>query len=202
VNIALVVICAYLLGCFTTGYYLVRLLTGRDIRDLSSGNAGSRNVGRLLGTRGFVLTFIGDSGKGMLAVWVVQLLGGEHLLQLVALTAVTAGHIWPLQLQFRGGKGFATYAGGMLLLDPLLLALGLLTCGGLYPLVRRTTMTGLASLALSPLVMAAVRARSNRPVLSADLYLYSLLVVTVLYAHRSNIRSFFSPDDSTEDRPC
>ena len=41
---------SYLLGCFTTGYYLVRLQTGQDIRDVSSGNVGSRNVGRLLGT--------------------------------------------------------------------------------------------------------------------------------------------------------
>ena len=51
---------AYLLGCFCTGYYLVRLLKGLDIRALFSGNVGSRNVGRLLGAKGFVVTLTGD----------------------------------------------------------------------------------------------------------------------------------------------
>jgi glycerol-3-phosphate acyltransferase PlsY len=190
-NTALVIISAYLLGCFTTGYYLVRLLTGQDIRSLSSGNLGSRNVGRLLGAKGFILTFLGDAGKGALAVGVVQMLGGNHLMQLVALTAVTAGHIWPLQLHFRGGKGFATLAGGLLLLDPLILLLGLLLCAMLYPLIRRTTMTGLIALALTPLIMSVVRVRGNQSFSAADFLLYCLLVLMVLGAHRSNILDYF-----------
>ncbi len=72
----LIVLGSYLLGCFTTGYYLVRLLSGQDIRAVSSGNVGSRNVGRLLGPKGFILTFIGDAGKVMLAVWLAHRLGG------------------------------------------------------------------------------------------------------------------------------
>jgi glycerol-3-phosphate acyltransferase PlsY len=69
IHAALAIIITYLLGCFNTGYYLVRMMTGQDIRTLASGGTGSRNVGRLLGTRGFFLTLIGDAGKGMAAVW-------------------------------------------------------------------------------------------------------------------------------------
>lgn len=190
-NTAIIILSAYLLGCFTTGYYLVRLLTGQDIRVLSSGNVGSRNVGRLLGAKGFIITFIGDAGKGMLALWLTRQLGGDYFMQLISLTAVTAGHIWPIQLRCRGGKGFATFAGGLLLLDPLILLAGLLLCAVIYPLVRRTTKTGLIALAFSPVVMILDRLRANQALLSADLALYVLLVVMVLFAHRSNIRAEF-----------
>src|ERR1035441_2499722 len=60
---------AYALGCFTTGYYLVRWRTGQDVREVGSGSVGARNVGRLLGRQGFLATMLCDFGKGMLAVW-------------------------------------------------------------------------------------------------------------------------------------
>jgi len=183
---------SYLLGCFTTGYYLVRFFTGEDIRAVASGNAGSRNAGRLLGTRGFVLTFIGDAGKGSLAVWLAWYLGGGQLLATAALLAVTAGHIWPLQLGFRGGKGFATLAGGLLLLYPQLLVLGLALCALLYPLLRRTTMTGLAALACTPLLLVMACLWEKMPLPIPELTLYCLLVLLVLYAHRTNIREGLS----------
>jgi len=179
---------SYLLGCFTTGYYLVRLLTGEDIRAVSSGNVGSRNVGRRLGTKGFVLTFIGDAGKGLLAVYLARHLGGGQLLATAALTAATAGHIWPLQLRFRGGEGFATFGGGLLLLYPQLMLLGLVLCAPLYLLLRHTTITGLAALTCTPLLLAAMRLWKGTPLPAADFTLYCLLVLLVLYGHRDNIR--------------
>ena len=63
---------AYFIGCFTTGYYLVRLRTGKDIREMGSGSAGARNVGRFLGKSGFFLTMLGDFIKGALAVWLAR----------------------------------------------------------------------------------------------------------------------------------
>jgi glycerol-3-phosphate acyltransferase PlsY len=187
----LIVPISYLLGCFTTGYYLVRLASGQDVRNLSSGNPGSRNVGRLLGARGFILTFIGDAGKGVLAVYLAGRLGGGQLLATAALVAVTAGHIWPLQLRLRGGKGFATFAGGMLLLYPLLLLYGLALCALLYPLLRRTTVTGLAALSFTPLLLAIMELSRGGPLQLPELALYSLLVLLVLYAHRTNILNEF-----------
>jgi glycerol-3-phosphate acyltransferase PlsY len=194
----LVIFLSYLLGCFTTGYYLVRLATGQDIRTLASGNVGSRNVGRILGAKGFILTFIGDAGKGLLAVYLVQRMGGGQLLATAALIAVTAGHVWPVQMRFRGGKGFATYAGGMLILYPLVLLLGLALCGLLYPLLRRTTLTGLAALAVTPLLLVIIQLRGEVPLALPELILYSLLVLQVLYAHRTNIHEGFKSSAAKE----
>jgi len=190
----LVIIIAYLLGCFTTGYYLVRMMTGQDIRTMASGGAGSRNVGRFLGAKGFVLTLIGDAGKGMAAVWLARYLALDHWQLFVVLLAVTAGHIWPAQLGFRGGKGFATLAGGLILLAPTLFLAGLLLSLVFLLVVRRTTKAGLLALACSPAIMAIERSRSGQSWFSPELCIYCLLVVMVLYAHRSNIRKeFFRP---------
>ena len=102
-----VFLAAYALGCFTTGYYLVRLRLGQDIHDSGSGSVGARNVGRLLGWRGFLLTVLGDFGKGALAVWAARHFTMDDRLVLLAMLAVVAGHVWPMQLRFRGGKGMA-----------------------------------------------------------------------------------------------
>jgi glycerol-3-phosphate acyltransferase PlsY len=188
----LLICSSYLLGCFNTGYYLVRLLTGRDIRTIASGGTGSRNVGRLLGSRGFVLAFIGDAGKGALVVWLALHSGIIPWLPYAALLAVIAGHIWPFQLDWRGGKGFASFAGGLMLLDPRLLLAGFLLSLLFLALLRRTTMSGLLALACSPLIMAIGSARSGLPWLSTEFALYCLIVIIVLFAHRSNIaRDFF-----------
>ena len=182
------ILLAYLLGCINTGYYLVRLVARRDIRTVVSGNSGSRNVGRLLGTWGFVVTFLGDAGKGAAVVWCVHHTGGGHLLATFALLAVTAGHIWPVQLGFRGGKGFATFAGGMVILEPSVLIVGLVLCAVAYPLVRSTTRTGLLSLACSPLIFMLVRLRGDAPPATPDFVVYCILAGLVLFAHRANIR--------------
>lgn len=186
-----VITSSYILGCINTGYYLVRLLTGQDIRTTVSGGTGSRNVGRLLGAKGFVITLVGDSGKGALAVWLALHSDTFPWLPHAALLAVIVGHIWPLQLACRGGKGFATFAGGMILLSPKLLLAGLFISLLFLAILRRTTMSGLLALACSPVIMAIGYTRSGLPWLSNEFALYCLIVAIVLYAHRSNIRRDF-----------
>jgi glycerol-3-phosphate acyltransferase PlsY len=187
---ALAMLAAYLLGCFNSGYYLVRFRAGQDIRTLASGGTGSRNVGRLLGAKGFVITFIGDAGKGVLAVWLGGYLGLAQWQLLALLLVVVVGHIFPVQLGFRGGKGFATLAGGLLLLAPCLLLAGFLLSVMFLSIVQRTTMAGLLGLACSPLLMALDLHRHDQPWLESGFIIYLILVILILYAHRSNIRDY------------
>lgn len=186
----LAVILAYALGCLCFGYYLTRLLTGQDIRDLGSGNAGSRNVGRIAGKKGFALTFVGDAGKGVLAVMLARYLSGVESVSYMALLAVVAGHIWPVQLGFKGGKGMATMAGGLAVLNPLLFVAALFTCGVMLLFVRSATKAGIIATALLPVILLSLQLRGG------NLSIAGLLVVcamagVVLYAHRTNIGQEF-----------
>lgn len=179
---------AYLLGCCTTGYYLVRSRTGQDIRELGSGSVGARNVSRVLGWSGFVVTLLGDFTKGAFAVWGARLLSNDPHLADFAMLAVVAGHIWPAQLRFRGGKGMATSLGALCVFDfHLALAFGFLFGIG-FALMRKTILPGLFAFACLPLVSAWF---ALSPGSSADypgkVLTISVLTSIVLLAHRRNL---------------
>ena len=110
---------AYVLGCVVGAYYVVRLRAGHDVRATGSGTAGARNVLRSGDRTSAALTLLWDLIKGGLAVFVAQRLGGSDLAIAVACVAVVAGHVWPAQLQFHGGKGVAAAIGATLAANPL-----------------------------------------------------------------------------------
>jgi len=112
---------AYGLGCFNAAYYLLRWHDGRDIRRLGSGNAGARNLGRVLGRGAFALVFVLDAAKGLVAVAAAMALAPPTVP--VCAVAVTLGHIFPAQLEWRGGKGVATAIGATAMLDLEVVAL-------------------------------------------------------------------------------
>jgi glycerol-3-phosphate acyltransferase PlsY len=116
---------AYLLGCLNTGYYLVRLLRGEDIRRQYSGTAGARNAGRILGTWGFATVLACDMLKGAVGVFAARALGMDSKLIPWVIPALVAGHLWPVQLRFKGGKGLAVSGGALPVYDPFLFL-----CGG------------------------------------------------------------------------
>src|ERR1051326_7787732 len=129
---ATVAIVSYLLGSIPFGYILVRLFLKTDVRTLGSGNIGATNVGRT-GHRGLAIaTLLLDAGKGSLAVWHAEYAARHHLigeghspdvpwpLVLGAMAAMFAvlGHVFPIWLKFKGGKGVATAVGAFALLAP------------------------------------------------------------------------------------
>jgi glycerol-3-phosphate acyltransferase PlsY len=179
---------AYFLGCLVAGYYLVRFVAHRDIRKDGSGNAGARNAGRLLGAWGFVTVFLWDFGKGAVAVWLARRFTASESLALFALLAVTAGHLWPAQINFQGGKGVSTSLGALLAYD-WRIALTFAAAAALaWLLLRRLTLGGLVAFALLPLMALAWRQSPES--------IWGLLLVTalVLFAHRMNLKAvFFNP---------
>ena len=172
---------AYALGCFTTGYYLVRFRTGQDIRELGSGNAGAKNVGRVLGKTGFFLTLLGDVGKGALVIWAARHFTNDPRWIALAALAVVAGHVWPLQLFFRGGKGMATSLGALLIFDyHFALAFVLFFAAG-YALLRKAVLPGLFAFACLPALCLYGEPNSART------FGVSMLAIMVLFAHRKNL---------------
>ncbi len=118
---------SYLLGSIPFGYILVRLVRGEDVRKLGSGNIGATNVARSSPALG-VATLLLDALKGFLAVFLTHLLfGGPVLYMFVAGLFAIVGHLFPVWLKFRGGKGVATGLGAFLILTPkaMLVMLGI-----------------------------------------------------------------------------
>ena len=119
---------AYLLGSIPFGFLLVWLVRNQDIRSQGSGNIGATNVMRS-GAKGLgLLTFVLDGSKGYAAVIVAEMLSRHQVnLAILAALLVVIGHMFPVWLQFRGGKGVATAFGAFLALCPwaALAALGI-----------------------------------------------------------------------------
>lgn len=173
---------AYGLGCIAFGYYWVWLTLRQDIRSIGSGGTGATNVGRLLGFKGFFITLLLDGAKGSFAVIAARWMAPDSSLPVLALICVVVGHIWPIQLQFRGGKGVATLLGGIAALD----ASVLMVLGGLFALMRLLMksykLAGLAAFAALPAVLQLL---SYPPGKVAGL---SLLVGMILWTHRTFLR--------------
>jgi glycerol-3-phosphate acyltransferase PlsY len=121
----IIVVVAYLLGSVPSGYVLVRLFRHQDIRQTGSGNIGATNVLRSGGKGLAAATFLMDMLKGCAAVWLGGAMGGwlapgaapDDMRALAALVAVL-GHIFPVWLGFKGGKGVATGFGVFLVASP------------------------------------------------------------------------------------
>ena len=119
-TIFLTIFCSYLAGSIPFGYLIGRW-NGKDIRTLGSGNIGATNVTRVIGKGWGRLCFALDFLKGFLPVLTVKLLTGSTLYAAIAVFCTVIGHMLPVWLKFKGGKGVSTAAGGLLAFSPLAL---------------------------------------------------------------------------------
>jgi glycerol-3-phosphate acyltransferase PlsY len=176
------IVTSYVLGCFTAGYYWTRWKTGQDIRSLGSGNVGARNVGRVVGRGGFLITFLLDFAKGVLAVAGATYfkLGPEAMI--ASMVAVAAGHNWPVQLHFKGGKGIAVSLGALLAYDPFIVLCLVVIFLPVFAVVRMFTLSGMLAFTLAPLggFLCGLEKEGVAAV--------SILAVLALVTHRRNIR--------------
>jgi len=105
---------AYFLGSISSAYLITLWKKGIDIREVGSGNAGARNVGRVLGPNYLIAVACFDMVKGIVPVMIAHHLNVSPTVLILTAMAVVSGHNWPIFLRFRGGNGLAT-AGGILL---------------------------------------------------------------------------------------
>lgn len=129
-KLIVVIIIGYLLGSIPWGFLIGRWVSKVDIRDFGSGKTGTTNVLRTSGKKAAFVVMILDVFKGALAVVIAGLLFGKnHVVignvalgmltaQVLAALAAMAGHNWPIFLKFRGGRGVATFFGGLIALCP------------------------------------------------------------------------------------
>lgn len=180
----LLLVFAYLLGSIPFGLLFTRLAKKGDIRQKGSGNIGATNVLRVHGKAMGALTLIADLGKGVIVLGVMKVYAPS--LQYWAAILVVMGHNFPSWLKFKGGKGVATYAGALMMLNwPLgLLAAG---CWGVGVAVTRiSSLSALIASFIAPLI--AYFGLCNWPLFYATFALSTLIWVR----HISNIKRLLS----------
>jgi glycerol-3-phosphate acyltransferase PlsY len=172
-------IVGYLLGSIPFGLILTRLAGTGDIRSLGSGNIGATNVLRT-GRRGLAAaTLLGDMLKGAVAVLVMKNVGGTDP-ALAAGFAAVLGHVFPVWLNFKGGKGVATYIGVLIAVSwPVALSFCIvwIVVAGLF---RYSSLAGLIATLVTPALLW-VFVRGN-----AD-WVFAILTALVWFMHRGNI---------------
>ena len=174
--------CAYLLGAVPFGLLIGKLFGGRDVRQSGSGNIGATNVARTFGALAGLLTLTLDLSKGMLSAWAGASLRGSVSDACVAGFSAILGHMFPVYLGFRGGKGVATGLGVFLILDPRATSGAALVFAAATAITRRVSLGSiLASLTL-PLLLH-LRGAPSSILLTA--WATSLLI---LLRHRENLR--------------
>jgi glycerol-3-phosphate acyltransferase PlsY len=171
---ALAVTCvAFLLGSFPSGVVLTRLLTGRDVRGLGSGNIGAANAVRVGGFKVGAAVALADILKGVVAVLLGRWVGlGSSQVALVAFAAVL-GHDFSLFLRFKGGKGVATTLGVALVLAPLATTLAMITWLVVLLPWRISSLASLLALALLPVYVWLTGGSSPYVIVTLLLFLLS-----------------------------
>jgi glycerol-3-phosphate acyltransferase PlsY len=187
------VVCAYLLGSISFAVITSRLFALPDPRTYGSHNPGATNVLRSGNKWAAILTLLGDAAKGWLAVWVAQYFEpptGNSLLVVAVAFAVFLGHLFPVFLRFKGGKGVATALGVLLALNAWL---GLAVLASWLLIIMVSRLSSLAAL------LAAVSA----PIFAMALALPSEYVLTVVgislllfWRHRGNIKNLLAGKES------
>jgi glycerol-3-phosphate acyltransferase PlsY len=198
---AAIVLLAYLLGSIPFGYLLVRLFVGGDVRETGSGGTGATNVTRRAGKGVGVLTLLLDLLKGTAAVLVGRALlgvgGGGQWWVCAAGAAAVLGHVFPVWLKFRGGKGVATGLGVFLVLAPIATLCAAVVFVFVVWLWRYVSLGSIVAAALLPVVVwslstLGIGERAPRPLLVLSILGAALIV----FMHRANVGRLLRGEES------
>lgn len=198
---AAIVLIAYLLGSIPFGYLLVRLFVGGDVRKSGSGGTGATNVSRRAGKGVGVLTLLLDLLKGSAAVLIAKsLLDASETADwwvCAAGAAAVLGHVFPVWLRFRGGKGVATGLGVFLPLAPLATLSALFVFILVVWLWRYVSLGSMAAASVLPLAVWSLSAlgvsdRAPNPLLALSILGAALIV----FMHRANIGRLLRGEES------
>ena len=177
----LVVAASYLAGAVPFAHLVARRRGGVDVRHAGSGNVGATNVLRLAGGPLAGLVLVLDVGKGAVAVLAARALGADEAGQAAAGAAAVVGHVWPVWLGFRGGKGVAVAGGAFAVLAPAATAMA----GALFVVVvaftRYVSLGSLAAAAAQPLLVLAAGESAGTAAAAAAV---AMLIVA---RHRANL---------------
>ena len=197
----LCLVVGYLFGLFQTAYFYGKL-HGIDIREHGSGNAGTTNTLRVLGTKAGVIVLVGDILKCMIAIFLCRyVFSASHpdmvyLLQMYTAAGVILGHNFPFYMHFKGGKGIAATAGLILSFHPYFIPMGVIIFFGIFFTTHYVSLGSLLVYAgfMIEIIICGQTGAFHMPQTSLnEMYVIAaLLTVMAYYKHRENIKRLLS----------
>ena len=186
-KVELIIIISYLLGSIPFGFLLTRIFLKKDIREIGSGNIGATNALRTGNKSIGYATLILDIIKAVIPVIFVKVYFIEYLY--IASLSVFLGHVFPVWLKFKGGKGVATYVGILCCIDIYL--------GVAFGVVWFTTFLIFKYSSLSSLIGSLSIPIINFFILKSDvIFFFIIMFVLIFYTHRENIKRLLNRNES------
>lgn len=206
IHTSLIVVVSYLLGSIPFGYLLVRIFRGQDVRQTGSGNIGATNVART-GSKGLaVATLLLDALKGYLAVAHVFFFAAHHpenlpdygahsvyILAALAGFCAILGHMFPVWLRFKGGKGVATAVGAFLGLAPLAVAVVLAVFVAIVATTRFVSLGSIVGAIAFPFAAWWLNPQTRSASIMLFIAASSLLIIV---RHKDNIRRLLAGNEN------
>lgn len=179
----IVILLSYLIGSFSSAFFIGKTFLKIDIREFGSGNAGATNAIRVMGKKLGIATFVLDVFKGMLAVLISRAILGYNGGYIGGILAVI-GHNWPILIGFRGGKGVATSL-GVILMFHWPTAIICVVLGMIVSLITRFVSLGsIVFLSTTPIVNALITPKFNKSFFITTL----ILALFSIYRHKANFQ--------------
>ena len=186
-NITLVILYSYLLGSIPFGLIYAKIAGLGDVRNIGSGNIGATNVLRTGNKQVAAYTLLSDIAKGSIAVLITNKFFSEY--GLLSFLIVYLGHIFPVWLKFKGGKGVATFIGGILITNYILGLVFLITWGVIAKVFKISSLSAIIAFIVT-LVITFVFYDFNLTLLMFFFTVFSI------YTHRDNIKRIISGEES------
>ena len=194
IQLAIAVVIAYLIGSIPTGYIVVKLFTGQDIRQVGSGSTGATNVKRVMGKNWFFAVMLLDALKGALPVVLAKIFTtafvSTGLIPVLCAVAVILGHSKSIFLKFTGGKSVASGVGTIIALNWQVGLLIAVIWGAVTYTTRYVSVGSIIALSISPLLMYFF----HEPVAYIAYALIAAAYVT--YLHRENIKRLLKGEEN------
>ena len=185
-EVLVIVLFSYIIGSIPFGVILAKIFSLNDIRKIGSGNTGATNVLRTGNYTAAVLTLILDFGKACLAIYLTQIINGQLLI--VSSLIVLLGHIFPIWLNFKGGKGFASYLGIIFMINFYLFSSIILIWILIYLVKRISSLSALIS-SFSSIVLSYF-------LFNSDELLIFMLTLIIFISHYENIKRLINGTES------
>jgi glycerol-3-phosphate acyltransferase PlsY len=177
----LIIIFAYLIGSIPFGLLFSKLAGVEDIRKHGSGNIGATNVLRVAGKKLAILTLLADGLKGAILVSIAKSIGLEENIILVTAASSVIGHIFPIFLGFKGGKGVATAIATLSLVSWQLGLFIVITWLSVFLITRISSLSAILAFAFLPIFSFIYFPEKN------IFYLVSFLSLLIIFRHKTNI---------------